>query len=189
MAESTKGTSTSREPAGNDAAPKTERDPTPVIVDKRSGRGKTDFTDEATYAKNRNRLANVRWPLGEEPYPDVEGTDGHIGARKVDASEADESKWINVKYEVVEHPDPDPNQKDMLRRGPKVPKLKCHVCTKPMFIAAAATAKKILEAGGYKFNPFKVYSNLDKKVVIVACEQGHVQQWREDFIERLMNNG
>lgn len=189
MAEPTKGTSAPSKPAGNDVAAKTERNPTPVIVDKRSGRGKTDFTDQKTYDKNRNRLSNVRWKLGEEPYVDTEATDGYIGAREVDPSEVDESKWVNVKYEVVEHPDPDPNQKNLLRRGPKVPKLTCHVCGKPMYIAAAATAKKILEAGGYKFNPLKYTSNLDKKVVIAACEYGHVQQWREDFIERLMNNG
>ena len=159
----------------------------PVIVDKRSGRGKADFTDEKTYEKNRNRLSPVRWKLGEEPYHDTEANDGYIGAREVDPSEVDESKWVNVKYEIVEHPDPDPNQKDMLRRGPKVPKLKCHVCQKPMYISAEATAKKILEDGGYKFKPFHIVSNLDKKVVITACEYGHVQQWREDMIERMMN--
>src|SRR5690349_3322622 len=111
--------------------PAPTKDSGTTIVDKRSGRGKTDFADEKTYAKNRNRLSNLRYPLGEEVAPDIPGTDGSIGARHVDASEVDENQWINVKYEVVEHPDPDPNQKHLLRRGPEVPKMKCHVCKKP----------------------------------------------------------
>lgn len=142
----------------------------PSLVDKRSGRGKADFTDDKTYDKNPNRLANVRWPLGEEPYPDTPGTDKDDG-------------WVNVKIEHVNLP-PEPNQKHLLTLGAEV-RMKCHICSGPMYVAAAQTARKTLQDAGYTFKPNKSYKGIEKRVVIIACKAGHTQQYMEDFIERL----
>lgn len=66
----------------------------PTVVDRRSGRGKAqhagaDFTDAKTYEKNQNRLANVRWKLGEDPR-DQEAEKG--------------SGWEYVKLDAPENP-------------------------------------------------------------------------------------
>jgi hypothetical protein len=140
------------------------------IVDKRSGRGKADFADDATYEKNPNRLSNVRWPTGEEPYPDTPGTEKDDG-------------WVNVKIEHVSLP-PEPNQKHLLQLGAQL-RMRCHVCAQPMYMAAAMTARKALQDAGYTFKPGKSYSGIEKRIVIAACKAGHTTQLMEDFAERL----
>jgi hypothetical protein len=71
------------------------------MIDKRSSSGnKLKYgeldPDPDNTARGNTRLSQVRWPLGEEPYPDVEGTDP-------------DDPTVNVKLEVVEHPDTGPS--------------------------------------------------------------------------------
>lgn len=167
-------TTATKEPSTSDTTGVTSAEsptsaPSP-IVDKRSGRGKADFADSETYKRNPNRLSNVRWPIGEEPYPDTPGTEKDDG-------------WVNVKIERV-NPPLEPNQKHLLSDGAKV-KIKCHVCGQQMHVAAARSARKVLQDGGYVFKEGKSYKGLEKRLVIIACPAGHTQQWHEDFIERV----
>lgn len=129
-----------------------------------------------------NRLSNVRWPLGEEPYNDTPGTDGSIGAAHKDASEIEDGEWVNVQLDVTEHPDPDPNQKYLLVRGPEI-KMKCHLCQTPLYIGATKSAKEVLEEGGYGVREDTKHQ--DERVAACVCENGHTTQLRYDFALRL----
>ena len=169
MANDNEATSRPSESVGETAAASDSNRSTPSVVDKRSGRGKTDFADENTYKKTPNRLSNVRWPLGQEPYPDVPGTG--------------DDEWINVKLDVTEH-EKRTNQKHLLSGGAEL-RLNCHVCNQPMHIAGAKKAKEVLEEGGYSFKETRDYNGLDERVVVAACPQGHVTQLREDMARRL----
>lgn len=82
--------------------------PEPVIrapapaVDKRSSSGhKADYTDSETYHRNRNRLANVRWKLGENPHDDL--AVGSVGARELTPEQAlQEPGYVDYKVEMHE---------------------------------------------------------------------------------------
>lgn len=145
-----------------------------LFVPKPGQLGRTDFTDEATYRKNRNRLANYRWPVGEEADPNMPGT-----------SERDDG-WVNLKLDITEHPDPDPNQRDLLHGGPEL-KLPCGICNAKMHVAASKKVKDVLTEGGFNVSRADI-KNLDKEVVAVVCENGHLSQFRSDVIEQLIKH-
>lgn len=126
----------------------------------------------------------MRWPLGEEPYADTPGTDGSIGAQHKDASEVKDGEWVNVQIEYTGLP-PEPNQKKLLHLG-AMTRLPCHVCKQPTYVAAAKSAREVLETAGYVFRKEKAYDGLEERVVIVACEQGHTAQFNEKMIKRLI---
>ena len=163
--------------------PVTETESAPAIVDKRRNfrlledvdaeayrPGAVDFADTETYQKNPNRLSTTRFPLGEEPWPDVEGTDK-------------DSPWTNVKLDVTEHPDPDPDEKHLLHGGAELV-LNCFHCNQPLHIGAVAKAKDVLEKGGYRLND--AVKNQDAEVVACVCPNGHVTQFRGDMIHGLI---
>ena len=148
----------------------------PTIIDKRtSSGGKLEYgklqPEPDNTARGNTRLSNVRWPLGQEPYPDVEGTDKDDG-------------WVNVKMEVVEHPDPDPNQLHLLHGGAEL-KINCFHCGEPLHIAATMDAKELLEEGGYRFPDGYVFPK-DRTIVACVCENAHVVQFREPFVRPLI---
>jgi len=147
----------------------------PSPVDKRSSSG--------TYKKTPNRLSNVRWKLGEEPYADVDGTDGSIGAQHKEMSDIKDGETVNVKIEYV-NPPLEPKQKHLLGSGPEI-RMKCQVCHKPLHIAAAVTARKLLQDAGYVFKADRKYKGIEQRVVACACEAGHVVQLQEKFAEML----
>lgn len=128
------------------------------------------MNEPVDYEKNPNRLSNVRWPVGEEPYPDVEGT-------------SPDDQWVNVKLEVTEHPDPDPNQRHLLRGGPEL-RMPCAHCGQPLHIGAERTAKEVLIDGGFKFN--EDVKNQEAPVTACVCINGHITQLRGDFARRLI---
>ena len=121
--------------------------------------------------KSQNRLSMVRWPVGEEPYPDVPGTD------KADP-------WVNVKLDVVEHPDLGPNQRGLLRGGPEL-RMRCERCDFPLHIAAEKDGIALLEEAGFKFRPDADRSK-SQKVVAAVCPNGHVVQLWGDIALRLI---
>lgn len=122
--------------------------------------------------------------MGEEPYTDTPGTDGSIGAQHKDASEVKDGDWVNVKIEYTSLPN-EPDQKKLLKLGAET-RMPCHVCQKPTYIAAAKSARKVLEEAGYVFKPTKAYNGIEERVVVVACEQGHTSQFNEKMIKRLI---
>lgn len=63
-------------------------------LEKRITSGNADWSDDKTYEKNRNRLANVRWKFGEDPHDD----DAHP-----------DSGWEYVTLDYPEHPPEDTN--------------------------------------------------------------------------------
>jgi hypothetical protein len=146
------------------------------MIDKRSSSGnKLKYgeldPDPDNTSRGNTRLSQVRWPLGEEPYPDVEGTDP-------------DDPTVNVKLEVVEHPDTGPNQRDMLGGGPEL-EMPCFVCHTPLHAAATMGAKEILEKGGYHF-PDDFHFPDDANVTACVCANGHIVQLRTDHIIRLI---
>lgn len=108
--------------------------------------------------------------MGAEPYPDMPGTDKEDG-------------WVNVIYEQHE-PDPDPNQRKLLKGGPET-KLKCFTCGESMHVSAVKLAKEILEDAGFEFKRTDI-KNLDAKVFALACINGHIIQMRGDFVKPLI---
>lgn len=126
------------------------------------------------YDQNPNRLSNVRWPLGEEPYPDVEGTHK-------------DSPWVNVKLDVTENPPEDPNQRHLLRGGPEL-RMPCALCGEPLHIGAERTAREVLIDGGFVFKPGQKVANLDAGVAACVCKNGHVTQLRAAFARRLIKD-
>ena len=132
-----------------------------------------DILNEPTdYSVNPNRLANARFPIGEEPWHDVEGTDK-------------DDNWVNIKLEVVEGEDPEPSQKDQLNLNGPLLRMKCAHCGKPLRIAGAKKAREILEEGGFTFRPYQIVKNASEEVAACACENGHVTQLRMDMAMRL----
>lgn len=137
------------------------------------------------YSKNANRLSNIRWPIGEEPYADTEGTDGSIGARHIDSAKEAEGQWTNVKLDVTEHPDPDPDQRSLLHGGAEVI-LPCFHCGTTQHVGASKTAQEVLEEGGYKFKEDADVAHASDRVVALVCLNGHVTQMREDMLAPLI---
>ena len=163
-------------PSG-DSGPADVVSTTPVITDKRSGRGKADWSDEKTYRKNQNRLSLIRWPIGEEPY-------------NVEATHPDDP-WVNVKLDVIENPDLDPDQRELLMGGPEI-RMPCRHCNEPLHIAATKSALDILTGASFTFN------DLDERVLALAaegkvaacvCRNGHITQLRLEFAQRLIKDG
>lgn len=143
------------------------------ITDKRSSSGRKAILNEpSSYKVTQNRLSNVRWAVGEEPYHDVEGT------HKDDPT-------VNVKLEVVEHPDPDPNQRNLLGSGPEL-RIKCFTCGAPMHVAAAKTAREVLEEGKYVLKDD--VDNADQVVLACVCNNGHLMQLRKDYAMGLLKH-
>ena len=138
------------------------------MTDKRSSQ--KILNQPTDYSKNANRLSNVRWPLGQEPYHDVEGT-------------GDDDNVVNVKLEVVENPDPDPNQRHLLGGGPEL-KIPCFTCGAKMHIGAAKTSREVLEEGGYKLKG--EVDNADMRLLACVCTNGHLLQLREDAAQGLI---
>lgn len=147
----------------------------PRVVDRRSSSrikyGELD-PDSIDTARGSVRLSQVRWPVGEEPYPDVPGTDTR-------------EPWVNVKLEVTEHAPPPPNQRDLLHGGAEL-RMKCVLCNEPYHVASEKTARDALTEAGYVFIDGHEHCGLDEKVVAVVCSNGHVVQFREEFVRRLM---
>lgn len=145
----------------------------PKITDKRAASkiryGELEpSTDKAT----TSRLSNVRWPLGEEPYADVQATDK-------------DSPWVNLKIE--QHvADNDPNQRHLLHGGAEL-RFKCHKCNEPLHIAAEKPILEVIEEAG-----MKIAANVDmdklkaQKLIAACCINGHVTQFRGDMIERMV---
>ena len=127
-----------------------------------------NVTDEETYKKNRNRLSIARFPVGEEPWPDVPGTDKR-------------EPWVNVKLDVTEHK-LEPDQKHLLGGGPLL-KMKCHVCHEPLRAAAEKKPREVLEEGGFDLG---VHEVPEEAVVACVCPAGHVTQLRSSFVRRLI---
>ena len=119
------------------------------------------------YDKNPNRLANVRWPVGEDP--GQEGTSERDG------------QWINVKLDVTEHPDPDPDQRDLLGGGPAL-RLNCGVCGSQLHIAAEKDAVEVLQDAGIGYRGDEAH----KTVSACVCARGHLTQLWSDMAERLI---
>lgn len=143
--------------------------------DKRSSAGRKerrkDILNAPTdYSKNSNRLSNVRFPIGEEPWNDV------VGTHKDDP-------YVNVKLEVVENPDPGPNQRNLLGGGARL-LVDCFHCHAEMHVAAAKPVKEALEEGGYKLND--AVKNQNAMVVAAVCLNGHITQFRGDLIDGLI---
>ena len=137
--------------------------------------GLADFADVETYRKNRNRLSNIRWPIGQEPYSDVPGT-------------TKDDPWVNVKLEVTEHPAPDPNQRGLLTGGPEI-RMPCAHCQEPLHIASTKSALDILHESGYAFNEVDarvLMQASEGKVAACVCRNGHITQLRLEFARRLI---
>lgn len=133
---------------------------------------------------NRNRLSNVRFPLGEEPWPDMVATDGHIGAQHVDGAGPDD-QWFNLKVE--QHlPKEDPKQKHLLHGGPEL-RIKCDKCDKVLHIAGEKPVREVLEEANYYLDPKRDWKKINTQTLVVACcESGHVTQLRGDVVARLV---
>ncbi len=131
-------------------------------------------TDAELYKKNPNRLSNVRWKLGEEPYPDAVATDK-------------DSPWINIQLDVTENPEKI-DQRGLLSGGPEI-RMNCAACQdkgerEPLFAAGDMSARSILEKAGFHFK--KGFEFPEFGVVACVCRHGHVTQMREDFVRRLL---
>lgn len=131
--------------------------------------GKFDPDPEDT-ARGNTRVSQVRWPLGEEPYPDVPGTELDDG-------------WVNYQLEVVEgaeHVD----QRAILKGGPEL-RMPCMHCGQKLYAAADRAARDILEEGGFTFpEDFKFPS--DVTIVACVCPSGHITQLRSDLVKGLI---
>lgn len=103
--------------------------------------------------------------------------------REIDPANVPDDEWVNVKLEVVENPDPGPNQRDLIRGGPEI-RMKCFKCGKVFHLGAEKTAREVLEEGGFKLADD--VKNADAKVIAAVCENGHVLQLREDMALRLV---
>ncbi len=171
--------------APNPASPSTAGEPTEVsapstdggktINDKRSSAGRKERRKDilnvpTDYSKNPNRLSNVRFPLGEEPWHDVVGT-------------TKDDPYVNVKLEVVEGKDPGPNQRNLLGGGARL-LVDCFHCHEPLHIAAAKRVKDALEEGGYRLNDS--VKNQDAMIVAAVCVNGHITQFRGDMLAPLI---
>lgn len=146
----------------------------PVGLDARDKRAsRRAILDEPTdYSKQPNRLANVRFPLGEEPWHDVEGTDK-------------DSPYVNYKLEVVEGDDPEPDQKALLNLNGPLLRMKCAHCSKPLRIGASKKNKDVLEEGGFVFKPYQIVAHASDELAACVCENGHVTQLRMELALRL----
>jgi hypothetical protein len=147
-----------------------------ALVDRRKNRRLLEEigTDEKLYKRNPNRLSNVRWKLGEEPYADAVGT-------------SKDDPWINIELEVVENPEKI-DQRDLLSGGPEI-KMNCATCMdkgnrEPLHIAGSMSAKEILERAGFTFKADFVFPEIG--VCACVCRHGHVTQLREDLARRLL---
>ena len=128
----------------------------------------------------------MRWPAGQEPYHNTPGSDGHIGVHEVGSlSEVADGEWVNVKLDVTEHLPAAPNQRDLLGGGPDLI-LKCFYCQEPLHIAAEKSAREVLEEGGYVFDKKTPDGLEDAAVVACVCRNGHVTQFRSDFVGSLV---
>lgn len=144
-----------------------ERDPR----DKRASR-LAILNEPTDYSKQPNRLSNVRWPLGEEPHHDVEGTDP-------------DDPFVNIKLEVVEGADPDPDQKSLLNLNGPLIRMKCAHCGQQLRIGASKKNKEVLEEGGFSFKPYQIVAHMNDELAACVCPNGHVTQLRMDMAMRL----
>ena len=105
---------------------------------------------------------------------------------------ADPSEYVTL--DITEHPDPEPNQRDLLHGGPKTPmpcqvfvKATSQICGRETFAAAEMPVEKVLAPLNYK--PPAGTKAPQEAIVAVTCSAGHVTQMRESALRRLMNHG
>lgn len=166
-------TSDTADTGAETVTPTTPADSSMIMTDKR--RARLAILNEPTdYSRNQNRLSNVRWPLGTEPYADVHGTDEGDG-------------WVNVKVE--QHvADNDPNQRNLLGGGAEL-RFKCDKCNGPMHIAAEKLITEVIEEAGVKIAPGVDKAKLaTEKLIAAVCPNGHIWQLRGDMIERMVKH-
>lgn len=149
----------------------------PITTEKDTGVMTTEPTTSASkpdplYRRTPNRLRNTRWPIGEEPYHDAEGTHP-------------DDPTVNIKLEVTEHPDTGPNQRHLLGGGAEL-RINCFLCKQPMHVAASKKAKEVLEEGGFSFT--RDLPGLEQELVIVVCPQGHTMQFHEEHVKRMIKH-
>lgn len=144
-----------------------------VSNDRRSSSRIAILNEPSDYKATRHRLSTVRYPVGEDP-----GDEG--------TSERDKT-WVNVKLDITETPDPDPNQRELLHGGPEL-HMDCQLCGEVLHAGAEKTNREILEEGGFRFKKEQIDNlrQLKEKVVACVCLNGHVTQLRKDFVERLV---
>ena len=130
------------------------------------------LNEPTDYSKQPNRLSNVRFPLGEEPWPDIDGTH-------------EDDPYVNIKLDVVEGADPDPDQKALLNLNGPLIRMNCAHCGQQLRIGASKKNKEVLEEGGFVFKPYQIVAHANDELAACVCPSGHVTQLRMEFAMRL----